>query len=52
MALNPVYEEIGNGFVQQYYAMFDDPIQRPTLVNLYNVSSSPKVYFLFHLLLW
>lgn len=38
MALNPQYEEIGKGFVTQYYAMFDDPQQRPNLVNLYNVS--------------
>lgn len=38
MALNPQYEEIGKGFVTQYYAMFDDPMQRPNLVNLYNVS--------------
>lgn len=38
MALNPQYEEIGKGFVTQYYAMFDDPLQRPNLVNLYNVS--------------
>ncbi|KAJ6638784.1 putative nuclear transport factor 2 [Pseudolycoriella hygida] len=40
MALNPQYEEIGKGFVQQYYAMFDDPIQRPNLVNLYNNDQS------------
>lgn len=38
MALNPQYEEIGRGFVQQYYALFDDPTQRPNLVNMYNVS--------------
>lgn len=38
MALNPAYEAIGKGFVQQYYAMFDDPSQRPNLVNMYNVS--------------
>lgn len=38
MALNPAYEAIGKGFVQQYYAMFDDPSQRPGLVNMYNVS--------------
>lgn len=37
MALNPQYEEIGKGFVQQYYAVFDDPEQRPNLVHLYNV---------------
>lgn len=38
MALNPQYEVIGKGFVQQYYAMFDDPAQRPNLINMYNVS--------------
>lgn len=38
MALNPQYEDIGKGFVQQYYALFDDPIMRPNLANLYNVS--------------
>jgi len=38
MALNLQYEEIGKGFVQQYYAMFDDLNQRPGLVNLYSVS--------------
>lgn len=37
MALNPQYEAIGKGFVQQYYALFDDPTQRPNLVNMYNV---------------
>lgn len=41
MALNPAYEEIGKGFVQQYYLLFDDPAQRPNLVNMYNVSSRP-----------
>lgn len=38
MALNPQYEEIAKGFVQQYYALFDDPDQRMMLTNLYNVS--------------
>lgn len=38
MALNPQYEVIGKGFVQQYYALFDDPAQRPNLINMYNVS--------------
>lgn len=36
--LNPAYEAIGKGFVQQYYALFDDPAQRPNLINMYNVS--------------
>lgn len=38
MTLNPAYEAIGKGFVQQYYAIFDDPAQRPNLINMYNVS--------------
>lgn len=40
MTLNPAYEAIGKGFVQQYYAIFDDPAQRPTLINMYNAESS------------
>lgn len=40
MALNPQYEDIGKGFVAQYYAIFDDPLQRPNLVNLYNNEQS------------
>ncbi|CAK9809745.1 Probable nuclear transport factor 2 [Anthophora quadrimaculata] len=40
MALNPQYEVIGKGFVQQYYAMFDDPAQRPNLINMYNTELS------------
>lgn len=38
MTLNPAYEAIGKGFVQQYYALFDDPAQRQNLANMYNVS--------------
>jgi len=38
MSLNPAYEAIGKGFVQQYYVLFDDPSQRPTLAAMYNVS--------------
>lgn len=38
MALNPAYEDIGKGFVSQYYLFFDDPNERSKLVNLYNVS--------------
>lgn len=38
MALNPNYDAIGKAFAQQYYALFDDPAQRPQLANLYNVS--------------
>lgn len=38
MALNPQYEDIAKTFVQQYYALFDDPIQRINLVHLFNVS--------------
>ncbi|KAG5882049.1 hypothetical protein JTB14_007711 [Gonioctena quinquepunctata] len=40
MALNLQYEAIGKSFVQQYYALFDDPTQRPNLVNMYNVELS------------
>ncbi|KAG4074302.1 hypothetical protein HA402_008711 [Bradysia odoriphaga] len=40
MALNPQYEDIGKGFVAQYYAIFDDQLQRPNLVNLYNNEQS------------
>jgi len=40
MALNPEYEAIGKAFTNQYYAMFDDPIQRPNLINLYNAELS------------
>ncbi|XP_058803235.1 probable nuclear transport factor 2 isoform X2 [Phymastichus coffea] len=40
MALNPSYEAIGKGFVQQYYLLFDDPAQRPNLMNMYNTESS------------
>ncbi|CAH0394550.1 unnamed protein product [Bemisia tabaci] len=40
VALNPAYEAIGKGFVQQYYALFDDPEQRPNLVNMYNAETS------------
>ncbi|XP_044271218.1 probable nuclear transport factor 2 isoform X1 [Tribolium madens] len=40
MALNPQYEAIGKGFVQQYYALFDEPSQRPNLANMYNIESS------------
>lgn len=28
----------GKGFVAQYYLLFDDPNQRNSLVNMYNVS--------------
>lgn len=38
MTLNPQYETIGKSFVQQYYMMFDDPLQRANLANLYSVS--------------
>lgn len=41
MALNLQYEAIGKGFVQQYYALFDDPNQRRNLANMYNVSVCP-----------
>ncbi|XP_062538248.1 probable nuclear transport factor 2 isoform X2 [Armigeres subalbatus] len=40
MSLNPQYENIGKEFVTQYYAMFDDPLQRVAVANLYNADSS------------
>ncbi|XP_066145030.1 probable nuclear transport factor 2 isoform X1 [Euwallacea fornicatus] len=40
MSLNLQYEAIGKGFVQQYYAMFDDPAQRRNLANMYNAELS------------
>lgn len=40
MALNPQYADIGNGFVTQYYAIFDDPTQRANVVNFYSVSDT------------
>lgn len=40
MTLNPQYEAIGKGFVQQYYAFFDDPTQRLNLINMYNIETS------------
>lgn len=43
MAMNVPYEAIGKGFVQQYYAMFDDPAQRPNLINMYNVRREPDL---------
>lgn len=43
MALNPQYEDIGKGFVQQYYSIFDDPANRANVVNFYSVSSVPHL---------
>ncbi|XP_058831427.1 probable nuclear transport factor 2 isoform X1 [Topomyia yanbarensis] len=40
MALNPQYDQIGTGFVTQYYGMFDNPATRANLVALYNVEHS------------
>jgi len=40
MTLNPAYEAIGKTFVEQYYGIFDDPAQRHTLANMYNVETS------------
>ncbi|XP_015116745.1 probable nuclear transport factor 2 isoform X1 [Diachasma alloeum] len=39
MALHLAYDDIGKGFVQQYYGLFDDALQRSTLVNMYNNDS-------------
>jgi len=38
--MNPAYETIGKAFVEQYYALFDDPQRRPQLINLYNAEQS------------
>lgn len=46
--MNPQYEEIGKGFVQEYYKKFDSPGERMGLVNLYNVSKQSNM-FRFHL---
>ncbi|RWS04532.1 nuclear transport factor 2-like protein [Dinothrombium tinctorium] len=41
MALNPNYEQIGKGFVQQYYGLFDgDRSTRTNLVNFYSETKS------------
>ncbi|XP_016937228.1 probable nuclear transport factor 2 [Drosophila suzukii] len=40
MSLNPQYEDIGKGFVQQYYAIFDDPANRANVVNFYSATDS------------
>ncbi|XP_064536837.1 probable nuclear transport factor 2 isoform X2 [Drosophila montana] len=40
MALNPQYEDIGKGFVQQYYSIFDDPANRANVVNFYSATES------------
>uniref|UniRef100_A0A1A9ZBC3 NTF2-related export protein n=1 Tax=Glossina pallidipes TaxID=7398 RepID=A0A1A9ZBC3_GLOPL len=40
MALNPQYEDIGKGFVQQYYALFDNPVQRANVINFYSTTDS------------
>ncbi|KAL7743310.1 hypothetical protein ACLKA6_012474 [Drosophila palustris] len=40
MALNPQYEDIGKGFVQQYYGIFDDPENRANVVNFYSATES------------
>lgn len=45
MTTDPIYREIGNNFVRDYYVLFDDPAQRPNLEVLYNVSDK-IVFFL------
>ncbi|KAF6206304.1 hypothetical protein GE061_017534 [Apolygus lucorum] len=40
MTLNPAYDAIGKGFVEQYYALFDDANERAKLVNMYNTETS------------
>ncbi|KAH8286849.1 hypothetical protein KR018_002024 [Drosophila ironensis] len=36
MSLNANFESIGNSFVQEFYAVFDDPEKRTNIVNFYN----------------
>ncbi|XP_014245566.1 probable nuclear transport factor 2 [Cimex lectularius] len=40
MALNPAYDAIGKGFVEQYYLLFDNQVERSKLVNMYNAETS------------
>nr|AAN78379.1 CG10174 protein [Drosophila melanogaster]AAN78383.1 CG10174 protein [Drosophila melanogaster]AAN78392.1 CG10174 protein [Drosophila melanogaster]AAN78393.1 CG10174 protein [Drosophila melanogaster]AAN78395.1 CG10174 protein [Drosophila melanogaster] len=40
MSLNLQYEDIGKEFVQQYYAIFDDPANRENVINFYNATDS------------
>ncbi|CAN8024305.1 probable nuclear transport factor 2 [Ixodes scapularis] len=40
MSLNPQYDTIGKTFIQQYYAMFDDPNLRQNLLTFYNEEKS------------
>ncbi|KAH8412388.1 hypothetical protein KR009_001647 [Drosophila setifemur] len=40
MSLNPQYEDIGKGFVQQYYAIFDDPANRANVIHFYSTADS------------
>nr|AAQ02309.1 CG10174 protein [Drosophila mauritiana] len=40
MSLNPQYEEIGKGFVQQYYDISDDPAYRENVVHFYSATVS------------
>ncbi|XP_030381942.1 probable nuclear transport factor 2 [Scaptodrosophila lebanonensis] len=40
MTLNPQYEDIGKGFVQQYYALFDNPANRNTVATFYSETDS------------
>ena len=40
MALNPNFDQIGKAFIQQYYAMFDNPATRGQLGALYNAEQS------------
>uniref|UniRef100_A0A1A9UHZ3 NTF2 domain-containing protein n=1 Tax=Glossina austeni TaxID=7395 RepID=A0A1A9UHZ3_GLOAU len=43
MTLNPQYEDIGKGFVQQYYALFDNPVQRANVINFYSSLTFQKI---------
>uniref|UniRef100_A0A1B0G9P0 NTF2-related export protein n=1 Tax=Glossina morsitans morsitans TaxID=37546 RepID=A0A1B0G9P0_GLOMM len=39
-ALNPQYENIGKGFVHQYYAIVDNSVQRANVTNFYSTIDS------------
>lgn len=47
-SLNPLYEEIGKGFVQQYYALFDDPDQRHNIIHFFNVRLQSNWWWYFN----
>jgi len=40
MALEPQFNEIGNAFATQYYALFDNPATRGSLLQFYHAENS------------